>query len=154
MSVRNVIKDDYHVEMVSKYNITKLLKLKVNMGQQKYVSNIRNSLIQASFLKKWRGYVLMINSEVIGFGSFANYDKNPNTTKIYKIMIDKEYQGMGLGKLLLENIITRTRGVVYIEVHSDNVSALNLYKKYFNIVSDDGNNTLMILKKRWTTLKQ
>jgi hypothetical protein len=38
-------------------------------------NNIRDSLIQASFLKKWRGFVLMNDNGVIGFGSYADYDK-------------------------------------------------------------------------------
>jgi diamine N-acetyltransferase len=132
---------------ISKNNIVDVKKLKVDEKQSKWVANINDSLIQASFLKNWHGYALCVGAKVVGFGSFANYEKIPGSVKIYKMIIDKDEQGRGYGKKLLDLILNEINNDdVYIDLHSDNIPAKNLYLKRFDILSDDGVTTVMKLK--------
>ena len=138
-----------NLEPVSKQNITELRKIQVNINQQGYVATIDDSLIQASFLKNWHGFAFKDGEKIIGFASYADYDKIPGSVKIYKIIIDKDYQGMGYGRKLLEQIIQKIlehNANIYIDVHTDNIVALQLYKKMFEVVSNDDKNTVLKYK--------
>lgn len=136
-----------HLEPVSKGNLQKILQLEVNESQTEYVASIKDALVQASFLKNWHGYALIDGDNVVGFGSFADYDKVPGTVKIYKVIGDRRHQGRGVGKLLVDELISRASTPnLYIDVHNDNIAALNLYKKQFDIVSADSKNTVLRLK--------
>lgn len=135
------------LEPISKQNITLVKKISVNEEQASYVANINDTLIQASFLKNWHGFALKSGQKIVGFGSYADYEKVPGATKIYKMIIDKDQQGRGYGKILLNMIIKEINSNdIWIDLHSDNAIAKNLYMKKFNVVSDDGVTTIMKLK--------
>ena len=137
---------EYIFEPVSKSNITYLKKIEVNADQKEHIANISDSLIQAAFLQNWHGYVLKHNGTIVGFGAFADYDKVPNSIKIYKVMIDKNHQSRGHGKILLEKLLEAipTDKPIYIDPHSTNIAAISLYKKFnFEIVSTN-DVTLMV----------
>lgn len=138
--------DIYSLEPISKFNISKVKNLKIKHDQTKYIANINDSLIQASFLKDWHGFVFKSKNKIIGFGSYAKYEKISNSYKIYKFMIDEKYQGKGYGSIFLDLLILKipTKNI-YLDVHSKNTIAIKLYSKKFKVISDDGTNTIMKL---------
>lgn len=144
---------DYSLDKISKGNIVEVRRIEVEPAQQKFVATITDSLVQASFLEGWRGYALRYKGAVVGFGSYADYEKKPVSTKVYKMIIDKAHQGQGHGRALLSMMLDRIAGErgqahdVWIDPDSDNAPAIGLYKKFFDVVSDDGRTTMMKLRR-------
>jgi ribosomal-protein-alanine N-acetyltransferase len=53
--------------------------------------------------------------------------------EIHTIGVDPQWQGRGVGKMLLEALLTRAdeaRAPVFLEVRTDNTTAIRLYEKY------------------------
>jgi diamine N-acetyltransferase len=140
------------LEPISKQNISEVRCVSVNDDQSGYVANITDSLIQASFLAQhdWHGFALRASGQVVGFASYARYARGG--FKIYKMMIDKDHQGCGLGTRLLDMIVheiqKNNRGApIYIEVHTENAVALHIYAKRFDTVSITSSCMLMVLRE-------
>ncbi|MFH5886169.1 GNAT family N-acetyltransferase [Halalkalibaculum sp. DA3122] len=87
--------------------------------------------------------ILFIKSGTKTVGMSAVYcnDYDNYTAFITTIGMIKEYQGQGLGKKLLEKSIelARSEGMreIKLEVHKDNISAINFYKRNYFIVKDE-----------------
>ena len=61
----------------------------------------------------------------------------PFEYEIHTIGVDPAYQGLGIGRRLLESLLDFAGdGVVYLEVRTDNAAAIALYERR---VRDDGN---------------
>lgn len=101
-----------------------------------------------------RGHHFMLvkeNSVCLGFASFEHRYLNEKCTRLHKIYLLPETQGKGLGKMLLERIVSLAK-----ENHSDRISlnvnrfnkAFAFYKKIgFEVVAEEdldiGNGYLM-----------
>ena len=81
--------------------------------------------------EKLNYYVLKNNDEVVGF--FELLVISPDC-ELYDIAVKKEYQGQGLSKILMDNLLKIARenlcATIFLEVNSINNKAINLYKKY------------------------
>ncbi len=83
--------------------------------------------------------VVAVNPDVIGYGVIAIY-ASINEAHILNLAVDQIWQGAGVGASLLNYLIElchKTCGSnnskIFLEVHKDNLAAINLYKK-FNFV--------------------
>ena len=84
------------------------------------------------------------NNQLVGFIQFGNVtlDSIPTTDndiELNKIYIEKDYQGKGIGKKLIEAMLNHDRldGIdnIYLDVFTENEKAIELYKKYdFRII--------------------
>ena len=89
----------------------------------------------------------MIGFALITYEKESDYDNKP-IYELYRVMVDKRYQGKGYGKeavkSLLEYIKTFPYGEVeniYVEWHPDNIASAKLFQSYgFKVVGteDDG----------------
>jgi len=79
------------------------------------------------------------DDQIIGFIQFGtvSYDSFPTSNKdmeLKKIYIDKNYQGKGIGKKLMNAMLTHNRlndiENIYLDVFAKNEEALGLYKKF------------------------
>jgi len=163
INANNIIKtggNDYQFEPVTRSNVKELKKIEVAEHQQHWVSNIMDALAQASFTKNWNGRVLYHNNKIVGFGSYGesypDSDTPNNTIKILKVMIDKNYQGKGHGKMLVKFLLDDIKlflahsdypKCAYLGVNLDNIPAINLYKKSgFEIIDESKEHNGMLLK--------
>ena len=76
-------------------------------------------------------FVAKEEKEIVGFvGVLINVD----FTEITNIVVKKDFRKLGIGKMLLEKIIEETKKInkemICLEVNENNISAINLYKKY------------------------
>lgn len=76
-------------------------------------------------------FVAKKQNEILGFiGILINFD----FTEITNIVVKKDFRNLGIGKMLLEKIIEETKKInkemICLEVNENNISAINLYKKY------------------------
>ena len=89
--------------------------------------------------KDYKGYIYIdSNDEVMGFINMRKSDKY-----IQAIEIDKKYQGNGLGKALLHELMKM--GAKRLSVNKKNEKAINMYKKNFSIEKEDEHMYYMVL---------
>ena len=80
---------------------------------------------------KIKGYY--INDNIVGV---IVYEDIFNRFEIDYIVVDSQYRRQGIASKLLESVINLNPENITLEVREDNISAINLYKKYgFEIVS-------------------
>lgn len=79
-------------------------------------------------------WILKVNQEItggIGIGSFGEY---PEVAELQKYYIKSEFQGLGLGRLLLEKAITFAQTEDYQSIYIETVDTLEkanqIYKKF------------------------
>lgn len=89
--------------------------------------------------RDYKGYIYIDNNdEVMGFINMRKSDKY-----IQAIEIDKKYQGNGLGKALLHELMKM--GAKRLSVNKKNEKAINMYKKKFSIEKEDEYMYYMVL---------
>lgn len=90
--------------------------------------------------KDYKGYVYLDSKDnVIGFISMRLSDKY-----IQAIEVSKHYQNMGIGKMLLDELIKM--GAERLSVNKKNQKAKNMYDKLFTVESEDEHMYYMKLK--------
>ncbi|WP_267290487.1 ribosomal protein S18-alanine N-acetyltransferase [Mycobacterium hackensackense] len=70
------------------------------------------------------------DGQLVGYAGIARLGRVPPFEhEVHTIGVDPEYQGRGVGRLLLEDLLRFAgRGVVFLEVRTDNDAAINLYE--------------------------
>lgn len=64
------------------------------------------------------------------------------------IMISDNYQGMGYGKFIMNDLLNNAKTDIYLTVDVDNIKGYNLYNKIgFELIKTENNHHLMIYKK-------
>lgn len=100
---------------------------------QSYEQWKREDILEAIKSDKYKVYIIKNNSNIIGYiiftySSFESY--------IAKFGISKEYRQQGYGKDLVEYAVSVIdSNEIFLEVRSNNIAAINLYKKVgFDVV--------------------
>ncbi|MCX7738084.1 MAG: ribosomal protein S18-alanine N-acetyltransferase [Hydrogenothermaceae bacterium] len=124
---------------------TKVLDLLSSLFKKRYTSEYLRSNLS-------NRYILLEGNTVVGFLEFLTV---LDSGEILMIAVDRKYQGMGLGKMLIEFALRmmKDKGVkeVYLDVFVENDKAVNFYRNYgFEVVlirrgyySDGGDAFLM-----------
>lgn len=70
--------------------------------------------------------------KLIGYAGIARLGRvRPYEYEIHTIGVDPEYQGRGIGRRLVREILELASGsVVFLEVRTDNVPAISLYESF------------------------
>lgn len=69
--------------------------------------------------------------EVIGYAGLARMGPEWEPEfEVHTIGVDPRWQGRGVGRALLEALLARACGPVYLEVRTDNAPAIALYERY------------------------
>lgn len=133
---------------ISKHNIKDIEKISVAKVQEKWVSNPTISMMQCSILSEFVGLAIIAENRIIGIITYGNYippDHNDVKTKIYKFMIDQNYQNKGYGRKALKKILSRFNDDLYLSVHSDNKAAIKIYSDTgFHAISESGDSIIMV----------
>lgn len=107
--------------------------IKKYKSQNKGLSHIRTG-------KDYKGYIYIDKSDkVIGFVNMRISDKY-----IQAIEVDKQFQGMGIGKMLLNDLIKM--GAERLSVNKKNTVAKKMYDKQFKVEDEDETMYYMVLK--------
>lgn len=70
--------------------------------------------------------------KLVGYAGIARLGrKKPYEYEIHTIGVDPAYQGQGIGKRMLTDLLDHAAGgTVYLEVRTDNVPAISLYQSF------------------------
>lgn len=123
--------DKYRLSLITPNlkDLEKIIEISMKTFDDGYEDS--KSLIENCLQTKPRKqYLAVLNDEIIGLGSI---NKQRDEALIFGFGIVPEYRGVGYGKELLHLIIDRLRQSgtteIMLDVNSDNVYALKLYKK-------------------------
>ena len=111
-------------------NWEKCIDLKVFKEQNGYVPSNAYSIAQSKFMNNMYMFAIYNDECMVGFASYILDDDGD--MNIARLMIDKNYQGKGYGKLALKEVIELIKSnfdnkEVWISIHPKNIIAVKLY---------------------------
>ena len=82
------------------------IKLQLDVNQEKFLPNNLYSIAEAQFYPEARSKAIYNEStQIVGYALFGR-DVVTNKWKVFRLMIDKAYQGKGYGEAAMKEIIT------------------------------------------------
>jgi diamine N-acetyltransferase len=90
---------------LDRYNWELCLRIQIKDAQKAFVPSIEYSLAQA-FFEKLTPYGLMYDTQMVGFLMYGQFG---GVCWINRIVIDHRFQGKGLGKVALDQLIHQLR---------------------------------------------
>ncbi len=97
--------------------------------QSKYTKDFSNTVMFSSPEAYAKGWIRVAEEDgkVVGFTCIREKVRQPETV-LYFITVDKDTKGKGVGKLLIQDIIDRTRhNTLALNVAKDNAEAKQFY---------------------------
>jgi len=80
----------------------------------------------------------------VGYG---HLDKEDNKVWL-GIVVDEDYQNLGIGGLIMDDLLLKHKGTIHLSVDKTNINAQKLYKKkLFTIIEENKNHYIMELKR-------
>lgn len=102
-------------------NYDEAKRLNVRPEQRKYVASIKDTLADAFVYKESQFRLVKKDGIILGYILIYPYEiKGKICVNIVRMAIDKNYQGKGLGRLLLRNIVQ------WIKDYYDDVSKIRI----------------------------
>lgn len=123
----SVSKPTVVLEKATENHIDAYISLERKLGSRTY-SNITDRKEVARELVKGPVYLLRQGDAFIGMCSY--WYKPDGTAYISGLTIDPAFQGKGLGRAMMEQILVKIKDAPRIELHThpDNIKAVSLYK--------------------------
>ncbi|MGD8191869.1 GNAT family N-acetyltransferase [Brevibacillus ginsengisoli] len=123
---------------VTEENVQEILQLSVEKDQTSFIETPQNCLHDAQECCYYRPVGLYLGKELVGFAMYGEFPEGDETeaTRVWldRYFIDHRYQGRGLGKQSLEDLIQHLVkqykcNKIYLSVYKDNVKAIRIYQK-------------------------
>lgn len=120
--------------------------------QSKYTKDFSNQVMFSSEAAYEKGWIRVYehNGQIVGFTCIREKVRQPETV-LYFIGIDAGAKGMGVGRLLIQDIMDRTKHrALALNVAKANEEARAFYDKLgFSTVGESLGGTGLALKKEW-----
>ena len=124
------------LEEINENNFYKVINLKLLEEQKKYIASNVKSLAECYLYRKNEDvfpYAILVNDEVIGFVLLYD-DIQEQWVTIWRLMIDKNYQGQGYGYLAIlevEKMIKEKNKYkqIYSNYVENNIASKKLFSK-------------------------
>ena len=82
-------------------------------------------------------YVVIDKDEIIGCGAIGPYWGKEDESSLFTIFVLPDYQGKGLGKILIQNAIENSSKIIYLDCWAGNDKLKTFYKSNgFNYLKD------------------
>ncbi|MFB7142561.1 GNAT family N-acetyltransferase [Gottfriedia sp. NPDC056225] len=129
------------LEIVTRENWEKAIKLGVSRNQLNYVPSVAVSLAKI-YIKpdgedvEYIPFAIYDDQKMVGFIMHAFEENTTNSFWINGFLIDKKHQRKGYGKFAFAEMVNWIKNKhpqcneIRLTVHKDNKSAMNLYKQY------------------------
>jgi len=144
------------LKKITEDNFNECIKLEVEESQKSFIANNTYSLAQAwLYNEKVKPFAIYNDEEMVGF-VMLDTDYNEGAVNgicdIWRLMIDKNFQGKGFGKSAIQAVINYIKEELICKkirtsVVSENIVARNLYKSLGFIPNGefDGDEVVLIL---------
>lgn len=122
-----------HFKKVDESNEELVRKVTLKPDQTDFIETVDECLAEAEEYEQWQPVTIYHYEEVVGFAMYGSFGPNRHTW-IDRIIIDKKYQGLGLGKKAMKGLIKRVSeeykvDVLYLSIIKGNKMAERLYKQ-------------------------
>jgi len=124
-----------YLKPIDKSNWEEAIRLSVKEEQQTFIASNLYSIAEVQFLDNFYAKGIYLDNKMIGFTMFG-IDPDDNNYWIYRLMIDEEFQGKGLGKQAIHQVIEEIRrnntanvSLIMIGYDPENLTAKFVYKK-------------------------
>ncbi len=119
---------------IDRYNYLSVLDLSVAPEQRRFVATNQYSLAQAYAQPECVPLALYAQNRPVGFAMYC-LDEDDHQYWIYRLMIDRRYQGVGYGREAMRLLLDHIRALsdedhtyVYISFEPENAAAKSLYE--------------------------
>lgn len=123
------------LQNIDKSNWEDAIGLSVTKEQESFIASNLYSIAEVQFLPDFLAKGIYLDNKMIGFAMYG-IDPDDNNYWIYRLMIDKDFQGRGYGnqaiRLVIDDITrSNDKGIPYIMIgyHPTNMAAKWAYKK-------------------------
>lgn len=120
---------------IDKNNWVEAIKLSVKDEQQSFIASNLYSIAEVQFLENFYTKAIYLDNKIIGFTMFG-IDSDDGNYWIYRLMIDKGFQGKGIGLQSIHLVIEEIRrnnnaniSLIMIGYHPENFTAKFVYEK-------------------------
>ncbi|WP_020063225.1 GNAT family N-acetyltransferase [Bacillus sp. 123MFChir2] len=123
------------LKKIDKRNWEDAIQLSVDQEQQPFIASNLYSIAEVQFLDNFYAKGIYLDNKIVGFTMFG-IDGDDHNYWIYRLMVDKGFQGRGIGvhaiKLVIEEIRRmndRNIPLIMIGYHPENLAAKFAYQK-------------------------
>ncbi|MEK5255270.1 GNAT family N-acetyltransferase [Paenibacillus sp. FSL F4-0125] len=107
-------------------------KLEVSTEQKEYMEPNAISIAQSKFEPTLKPYAIYFKEIVVGFFMYNSVQEELDGYWVYRIMVDKKFQGKGIGKaatklMISEMVKLPNSKKIVVGYHPENLGAHNLY---------------------------
>ncbi|MBM6617787.1 GNAT family N-acetyltransferase [Bacillus suaedaesalsae] len=107
-------------------------KLELLNEQKEYIESNAISISQSKFEPTLKPYAIYFEDKVVGFLMYNSVKEELDSYWVYRIMIDKNFQGKGVGKVATELMISEIGKLpnakkIAVGYHPENKGAHQLY---------------------------
>ncbi len=123
------------LRLIDAYNFHHVCDLTVDDTQKPFIAPNVYSIAEAKIYPEATIRAIYFDQTPIGFLMFSRTMKDNNKPWIMRFMIDHKFQGLGYGKIALNQalqLIQATYGVssVYLSAHKNNTAAIRFYEAF------------------------
>lgn len=120
------------IRAIADSNKKEVLTLKIAEQQQGFIESVSQCLADAEKDARYIPLALYENGEIIGFSMYGKFD---GQIWLDRYLIDKRFQGKGLGsrffRMLVDYLLERyPEQPIYLSVFEQNKVAIQLYQKF------------------------
>lgn len=124
-----------YIKDIDEKNIFDVLKLTVDLKQEKFIESIGDSIAESKYFRYWNVVAFYDDSKIVGFGMYGKIESEDGRVWLDRYMIDKKYQGVGYGKKFLVLIMKKIEVLystqkIYLSIYKENLDAIKLYKNF------------------------
>ncbi|MGG1632849.1 GNAT family N-acetyltransferase [Rossellomorea sp. NRS-1567] len=117
---------------VNKDNWYDCCQLEIPEDQKAFIESNAISIAQSKFEPSLRPFAIYYEDKVVGFLMYNTMPEELDAYWVYRIMVDKSYQGKGIGKeataLMIEGMVeTLAADKIVVGYHPENKGAHHLY---------------------------
>ncbi|MFF2753021.1 GNAT family N-acetyltransferase [Psychrobacillus sp. NPDC058041] len=107
-------------------------ELEVSTEQKEYMEPNAISIAQSKFEPTLKPYAIYDEEKIVGFLMYNTVQEELDGYWVYRIMVDKEHQGKGIGKAATKLMISEIAKLpnakkIVVGYHPENFGAHNLY---------------------------
>lgn len=107
-------------------------ELEVSAEQKGYMEPNAISIAQSKFKPTLKPYAIYAEDKIVGFLMYNSVLEELDGYWVYRIMVDKEFQGKGIGKIATKLMISEIAKLpnakrIVVGYHPENSGAHNLY---------------------------